>query len=63
MSRPPKRPSKQELCHAMLQTFSLFSEVDIDSFKSNLRKISRIIDSDRLVEKRQGVLTDYFSKN
>ena len=48
----------------MLQTFSLFVqvEVDINSFKSNVRNISRIIDSNRLVEKRQGVLTDYFSK-
>ena len=39
---PPKRPSKQELCHAIdvLQTCSLFVEVAIDSLKSNVRNIS-----------------------
>ena len=60
----PKRPSKHELCHAMgvLQTFSLFIEVETDSFKTNLRKLSRMIDSNRFVEKRQGTLTDYFMK-
>ena len=33
---PPKRPSKQEPSHAMdvLQTFSLFVGVDVDSIKS-----------------------------
>lgn len=61
---PPKRPSKHELCHTMgvLQTFSLFIEVETDSFKTNLRKLSRMIDSNRFVEKRQGTLTDYFMK-
>ena len=61
---PPKRPSKHELCHAIdvLRMFSLLVEVDIDSLKSTVRNLSRIIDSDRLVEKGQGVLTDYFSK-
>ena len=61
---PPKRPSKQELCDAIavLQTLSLSVEVYIDSFKSNLRNISRIIDSNRLVEKLEAVLTDFFSK-
>ena len=60
---PPKRPSKQELSNAMdvLQTFSLFVGVDVDMFKSNIKNISRIIDRDRSVEKRQGLLTDYFS--
>ena len=40
---PSKRPSKEELCHAIdvLETFSLFAEVDIDSFKSNVTNISR----------------------
>jgi len=42
--------------------FSLSVEFDIDSFKSNVRKLSRIIDSSGLVEKHQGVLTDYLSK-
>jgi len=44
---PPKRPSKHELCQAIdvLRTFSLPVEVDIDSSKSNVRKLSRIIDS------------------
>ena len=39
---------KQELGHAIhaLQTFSLFAEVDIDSFKSSIRNISRIIVAD-----------------
>lgn len=61
---PPKRPSKHELCHTMgvLQTFSLFIEVETDSFKTNLRKLSRMVDSNRFVEKRQGTLTDYFTK-
>ena len=61
---PPKRPSKQDLCHAIdvLQTFSLFVRVDHDSFKTNIKNISRIVDRDRLVEKRQGLLTYYFSK-
>ena len=61
---PPKRPSKQDLCHTIdvLQTFSLFVQVDHDSFKTNIKNISRIVDRDRLVEKRQGLLTDYFSK-
>ena len=61
---PPKRPSKQDLGHAIdvLQTFSLFVRVDHDSFKTNIKNISRIVDRDRLVEKRQGLLTDYFSK-
>ena len=60
---PPKRPSKQELSNAMdvLQTFSLFVGVDVDMFKSNIKNISRIIDRDRSVEKRQGLLTHYFS--
>ena len=66
MSPPPplKRPSKQEMCHAIdvLQKFSLFSEVAIDSFKSTVRTISKIINSNRLVEKRQGLSTVYFSK-
>ena len=55
---------KQDLCHAIdvLQTFSLFERVDHDSFKTNIKNISRIVDRDRLVEKRQGLLTDYFSK-
>ena len=49
---PPKRPSKQDLCQAidLLQTFSLFVLVDHDSFKTNIKNISRIVDSDRLVE-------------
>ena len=57
-------PPKQELCHAIhvLQTISLFTEVDIDSFKSKIRNISRIIESNRLVEKHYSVLTGYFSK-
>lgn len=61
---PPKRPSKHKRCHAIgvLQTFSLFIEVETDSFKTNLRKLSRMIDSNRFVEKRQGTLTDYFTK-
>ena len=61
---PPKRPSNQDLCHAIdvLQTFSLFVRVDHDSFKTKIKNISRIVDRDRLVEKRQGLLTDYFSK-
>lgn len=61
---PPKRPSRHELCQAIdvLQTFGLFVEVEMDSFKTNLRKLSRIVDSNRFVEKRQGLLTDYFTK-
>lgn len=61
---PPKRPSKHKRCHAigMLQTFSLFIEVETDSFKTNLRKLSRMVNSNRFVEKRQGTLTDYFTK-
>lgn len=61
---PPKRPSKHKRCHAIgvLQTFSLFIEVETDSFKTNLRKLSRMVDSNRFVEKRQGTLTDYFTK-
>ena len=61
---PPKRPSKQDLCHAIdvLQTFSLIVRVDHDYFKTNIKNISRIVDRDRFVEKRQGLLTDYFSK-
>ena len=62
---PPKRPSKQELSHAMdvLQTFSLFVGVDVNSFKSNIKNISRIIDRDGSAKKHQGLLTDYFSGN
>ena len=37
-------------------TFSLFVKVGISSFKPDLGKILRMIDSGRLVEKHQGVL-------
>jgi len=59
-----ERPSKQDLCHAIdvLLTFSLFVRVDHDSFKTNIKTILRIVDRDRLLEKRQGLLTDYFQK-
>lgn len=46
----------------VLQTFGLFVKVETDSLKTNLRQLSRIIDSKRFIEKCQGVLTDYFTK-
>ena len=67
MSRSQNAPQNKN-CAAPLTCYErsvwgLSVEVDIDSFTSNIRNISRIIDSNRLVEKRQGILTSYFSKS
>ncbi len=49
-SEPPRNAPQNTNCATPLM------KADIDSFRSNLKKLSRVIDSYRLAEKRQGVL-------
>lgn len=57
---PPRGPSRHKLNHAVDVLQTLFERLDFMSFTSNIKNISRIIDRDRSVEKRQGLLTGYF---